>query len=115
MIYYKEKFARRCFTLGWNHDIGYEFDAENHEKVSYEMVEPFDYKKAIYNHGKIPDYTNIEWMILNYADMTTSPKGEDVTLDERLSEIKNRYGDDNIYYLKALAIIDYLKKNFRNS
>lgn len=33
---------------------------------------------------------------LIYCDMTTSPDGEHVTVDERLSEICSRYGDEHV-------------------
>jgi putative nucleotidyltransferase with HDIG domain len=31
-----------------------------------------------------------------YADMTTGPDGQDLTVDERLAEIRQRYGPDDV-------------------
>lgn len=34
-----------------------------------------------------------------YADMTTGPDGQDLTVDERLAEIRERYGPDDVVTL----------------
>ncbi|WP_422735154.1 HD domain-containing protein [Micromonospora sp. WMMD729] len=39
-----------------------------------------------------------------YADMTTGPDGQDLTVDERLAEIRQRYGPDDVvtrFWLRA--------------
>jgi hypothetical protein len=34
--------------------------------------------------------------LLTYCDMTTGPRGESFTLDERLAEVERRYGPDHL-------------------
>ena len=41
--------------------------------------------------------------------MTTSPKGEQVTMDKRLEDIGQRYGTINSRYILAKQVIDCLK------
>lgn len=107
-----EDFAREMFTLGWNHDIGYEFDPSTHESVGYVMLKNWTYSEYIKTHGKVSDNITYDliWFIINYADMTTSPTGTDVTLDERLVEIAGRYGTEHIWYIESKAICDKLKE-----
>ena len=40
--------------------------------------------------------------------MTTSPTGEEVTLDERLKEIEGRYGKEHIWYIESKEVCDKL-------
>lgn len=109
---YDEDFARKCFALGWNHDIGYEFDPEHHAKIGAEILKDFDNTEAIRYHGFVPENITTEWLILNLADMTTSPLGEDVTIDERLAEIESRYGADHEWYILAKDTCKVLKEHF---
>ena len=104
-----ENYARKMFAIGWNHDIGYEFNAENHAEVGANLVTGLFGTEAIKTHGTIPNNITEEWIILNYADMTTSPKGESVTMDKRLEDIGQRYGNTNDRYILAKQVIDCLK------
>lgn len=108
-----ENFARRCFALGWNHDIGYEFDPDNHADVGAEILAEFDDTEAIKFHGEVPEIKSDEWRILALADMTTSPTGEEVSLDDRLAEIEERYGNDHKWYISSKRLCDELKKEYR--
>jgi hypothetical protein len=41
-----------------------------------------------------------------FADMTTGPDGQDLTVDQRLAEIRERYGPDDLvtrFWVKAEA------------
>ncbi|MFG3557255.1 HDIG domain-containing metalloprotein [Micromonospora sp. NPDC047557] len=43
-----------------------------------------------------------------YADMTTGPDGQDLTVDERLAEIRQRYGPDDVvtrFWQKAEPVL----------
>lgn len=108
-----EEGARVYFVMGLLHDIGYEFCEENskHPEVGYNILKilfdhPYafiDIINAIKNHG---DPNNIDPEsflneILNKADLLVDAKGNNVTIEERLSDIGNRYGYDSKNYLDA--------------
>lgn len=112
---YDEQFAREMFALGWNHDMGYEFDPEHHEVVGAELLNGWKYSEFIENHGTIPLTVTNEWLILNYADMTVSPTGEDTTLDDRLKEIEQRYGKDHKWYKLSEDVVNILKLHFKEA
>lgn len=42
--------------------------------------------------------------------MTTSPQGEEVTLNERLENVKNRFGIDSKVYQDAKIICDRVRR-----
>jgi len=117
-----EDFARKMFMIGWVHDVGYEFskEASDHPRISsglvhqlicsrqvYDMQMSLKTNYAIFYHGAFPDESlinNIEWRIINMADMMIDSKGNEVTVKERLSEIKARYGEDSDQYIVANKI-----------
>jgi hypothetical protein len=43
-----------------------------------------------------PDEASPLTRLLTYCDMTTGPRGESFTLDERLAEVERRYGPDHV-------------------
>lgn len=103
------------FTLGFNHDIGYEFTNEsiNHNKVGGEILkrQKYKYYKEVYYHGDIDsDYSSLYLDILNMADMQIDKFGKDVGYSLRLEDIKGRYGEDSIIYKKCVILVDNLKK-----
>ena len=124
---FDEDFCRKMFMIGWNHDVGYEFSKiqTEHPKISSVLLHQMMYFKtindisvplktnyAIYYHGKIPDESimfNDEWRILNIADMTIDSKGNEVSVDKRLEEIKERYKEDSKQYTDAINICKELK------
>ena len=59
----------------------------------------------MYYHG-IPqeDYDSAELRLLNYMDITTDPSGDVVTIEERIEDIKQRYGE-NSFQPNVLKII----------
>lgn len=114
---YEEDFCYKCFMLGWIHDVGYEFSEKQseHSDISAKMLmfmneDPFGSDlikplyKAIKEHGKYPTEITDEYIILNMADMQVDSKGNEVTVFERLEDIKNRYGEDSNQYLTACDI-----------
>lgn len=119
---YDEAFARKMFMIGWVHDVGYEFSKEQseHAKVSSEMLHQLvcvnkiydtsislKTNHAIYYRGSYPAEAvdcNLEWKIINMADMLIDSKGNEVTASQRLDDIKNRYGEYSDQYLTACDI-----------
>ncbi len=112
-----ENFCRRCFMLGWIHDIGYEFSKEqsehpdtsammlllmNEDNVASDLKRPF--YKAIRDHGRYPSEMTDEYRILNMADMLVDSRGREVTVSQRLDDIKDRYGEHSDQYLTACDV-----------
>jgi HD domain. len=108
-----ENYARQMFALGWNHDIGYEFDPVNHENVGANILPNYKYAEFIRSHGLAPTQITKEWIIINLADMTTSPTGEEITIEDRLAEIESRYGKDHIWYKQSKEACDILNNILR--
>lgn len=109
----------KMFTLGLLHDIGYEFgESEEHHKVGAAILEKQNYKyyKEVLYHG-LPniDYSSLALDLLNYADMHINKKGEYVSFEDRLEDIKNRRGENSSHYQNSKIIINELQtKNFLN-
>ena len=123
-----EEGARVYFVMGLLHDIGYEFCEENskHSEVGYDMLKilsvyPYAFINminAIKNHGD-PNNVDTDTFLneilnkaiavygieaqenLNKADLLVDAKGNNVTIEERLLDIGNRYGYDSKNYLDA--------------
>ncbi|KQO98774.1 hypothetical protein [Leifsonia sp. Leaf264] len=51
---------------------------------------------------------NLIQTVVDWADMTTGPRGEAFTLQERLAEIGNRHGKDSTQYNGMVASFDRL-------
>jgi len=119
---YDEDFAKRMWMIGWVYDVGCEFseNQSEHPKVSSELLHqlvcgheiydtPVSLKTnhAIYYHGMYPDESieyNLEWKILNMADMLIDSKGNEVTVSQKLDDIKRHYGEYSSQYLMACDI-----------
>ena len=54
-----------------------------------------------------------ELFLLNCADMTTGPAGEDFTMQERLEEIGCRHGKESAAYIKTAEEIRILQQDPR--
>lgn len=113
LFHWSEMTAREMFLLGYIHDIGYEWvdDQRDHEWVGGVLAQSVGlaYSDAIRDHGN-PDVEVMDdvLLLLNIADMTTSPTGEPVTLVERLDSIKERYGLSSPQYVRALNLAERL-------
>ncbi len=103
------EFCRKCFMLGWIHDVSYEFSekAKEHPENSVELlslicdnIDPKSYE-AIKKHGKYVSEMTEEYQILNMADMLIDTKGQEVDVMVRLEDIKARYGEYSDQYLTA--------------
>ena len=105
------------FTLGMLHDIGYEFiDGEKHAEIGGEILKKQNYKyyKEVLFHGVVNcEYKSKELDLLNFADMHINLKGNFVSFNERLEDIKTRRGENSPQYINSKLIILELKhKNF---
>lgn len=99
-----------CFVMGFLHDIGYRDVADmskisEHPDYGYRIIRDFlNYKDncidAIDGHGKYPS-SNIWSYILNMADMTIDHTGKEVSIEDRLKSIKERYGEESSQYQNA--------------
>lgn len=59
---------------------------------------------AIKDHGLYTENETAEWKILNMADMQVDSQGNEVSVFQRLDDIKNRYGEHSDQYLTACDI-----------
>ena len=106
---------QELFVLGFNHDIGYEFydNGSNHNVIGGNILKENGYKfwQEVYNHGNPNSkYSSLYLKILNMADMQIDKYGNDVGYEERLEDIKNRYGEKSIVYINAEELIKKLKE-----
>lgn len=106
---------QELFVLGYNHDIGYRFtsDKSKHNIVGGEILKSANYKhwQEVYNHGNpSTNYSSIYLDILNQAAMQIDKYGNAVSYDERLEDIKQRYGNNSIQYINAKEIIKRLER-----
>ena len=112
------------FVMGFLHDIGYEtLDKDHiteHPQRSYEMITNFvqevdNVLPAIKRHGRCYDNMSVYDYILNYSDLVTNHKGENVTIAERLESIKQFHGENSEHYQhsksQAKALITYKQSN----
>ena len=111
----EEDVARGLFLMGLTHDFAYAF-VENqtdheHEGGRILKLSGFDWAEAVFDHGDpdVDDWTD-ELLILNLADMTTSPDGKPITIGQRLEDIENRYGTDSIQATKARKLTKRIKE-----
>lgn len=100
------------FTLGMLHDIGYEFGENNdHNFVGFQILDKQDYKyaKEVLYHGKPnSEYKSLALDLLNFADMHIDKKGNYVSFENRLEDIKNRRGEQSMAYINSKKVIEEL-------
>ena len=105
---------QEMFTLGYLHDIGYAFgNGENHHIDGSELLKKQNYKyyKEVLYHGKpVENYSSRALDLLNFADMHIGKKGNYLTFDERLEDIKSRRGENSPHYQNSKKVIDRLQK-----
>ena len=105
---------KNCFIIGYLHDIGYEFAEKgmNHNTIGGEILKNnnFKYWKEVYYHGEIDiEYKSSYLDILNQADMQVDKYGNDVGYDERLNDIKKRYGENSRIYKKCYELVNRIR------
>ncbi len=113
-----EQYAEDMFLLGIMHDLGYEFIESNasHAAIGGEILKRNNYRywQEVSLHGdETVENMSDELFILNCADMSTGPNGEDFTFDERLKEIAQRFGEDADAYKKCVIEVEKLKSDKR--
>ena len=112
------QFAEDMFLLGMLHDMGYEFNQNNasHAAVGGEILNRNNYRYwqevALHGDETVENMTD-ELFILNAADMSTGPNGEDFTFEQRLEEIASRFGKQSQAYQKCVIEIEKLKSDKR--
>lgn len=112
------QYAEDMFLLGIMHDLGYEFIESNasHAAIGGEILKRsgYQYWQEVTQHGDetVDDMTD-GLFILNCADMSTGPNGEDFTFDERLKEIAQRFGKDADAYKKCVVEVEKLRADKR--
>ena len=107
-----DKYIEDMFTLGYLHDIGYEFyENYNHNQEGGLFLERQNYKyyNEIKFHGTPNcNYSSKELDLLNWADMHIDGKGNYVSFEERLNDIATRRCLDSLAYKNSKIIIDEL-------
>lgn len=69
---------------------------------TYCIENGYRFWKEVYYHGSSDiEYSSYELDLLTCCDMTTGPNGEDFTIQQRLDDIKARYGYQSIQYTNA--------------
>jgi putative nucleotidyltransferase with HDIG domain len=108
---------RAAYTLGLLHDIGYDFDdGYFHESTGADILKEqgYLYWLEVKYHGIVQNkYYSGLLRLLNHADMTTGPEGQDMTYDERAEEIGIRFGFDSVQYGRSIQLVEMLRKDFR--
>ena len=98
--------CREMFTLGYLHDIGYEFVEKqpDHAEAGGMLLKAqgYPYWQEVLYHGKINvSYQSDALQLLNTVDMCIDSAGNPVDIHTRLADIASRYGEDSIQYKEA--------------
>lgn len=106
--------ALDMFELGLLHDIGYSLPnvtAEIHNVLGGEYLSALGYKyaKEVSEHGTVPASESYELRLLNTADMLVSSDGSLVTMERRLQQTIDRYGEDSIQVVNMKNMLYHLK------
>lgn len=111
-----EEDCRKAFVIGFLHDIGYEFCDENtnHPETGFNLIKNTLGVEIpeILNHGNPDIEQDLFLSILNESDLTVDSKGNIVSVEERLNDIKDRYSENAIEYLNPLNLA--IKLNLLN-
>lgn len=104
-----------AFLLGYLHDVGYEFAEKqtDHPSVGEHLLVRNRYKYTLeVGHHGIPqtDYSSEALSLLNYADMTTGPAGQDIAIEEWVEDIVARYGEDSAQTKSAKKLAEVVQK-----
>ena len=111
-----DKELKELYVIGINHDIGYEFDKDNHGICGANILKDmgFKYYNEIYYHGEIDiDYNSLYLDILNMADMMIDKSGNDLGYEGRLKDIESRYGAYSLAYKKCCILVNNLKDKYK--
>lgn len=105
-----EYLARKMYIYGLLHDVGYVFDPSDHAHAGARVLGDMGLDAdPINDHGDpMIEAMSDELLILNVADMTTSPTGETVRMSDRLKDIGERYGYDSKQYVDAYKVAELI-------
>ena len=110
------EYVEDMFLLGILHDFAYEFRGKGHALAGGEILERNGYRywREVSEHGYTEnvDMTD-ELFILDCADMSVGPNGEDMTFEERAEDIALRYGHDSDAHIASLKEMAMLKSDAR--
>ena len=100
--------CRKAFMIGFLHDVGYEFSETTleHPEVGQALIKEtlgIDLPE-VGKHGDPYSEQTTFLAILNEADLTVDSKGNVVSVEERLYDIKSRYSETAMEYLKPLNV-----------
>lgn len=104
--------ARQLYILGLLHDVGYAFDPADHAHAGGRVLADLGFAAdAVYDHGD-PNVgvMDDDLLIVNAADMTTSPTGAPMRMEDRLRDIGERYGADSPHLACARAVADRIER-----
>lgn len=110
--------TQEMFLMGFVHDFGYEYSEEQHlhAGIGGQILERtgFKYAREVSDHGSpaIPAMSE-ELLILNIADMSVNGSGQRVTFEQRLSDIRERYGAESSQYLDAADLVSAIEKELK--
>ena len=105
--------CRAMFLLGYLHDFGYEYAAEQgeHPEIAGSMLKGlgYEYWQEVRWHGiPSPPFESDELLVLNLADNITDGEGNAVTAKGRLRDIEARYGCGSPQLQAAALLIEEL-------
>lgn len=96
--------------MGYLHDIGYEFTTEHkdHPEIGNDIIKSLFGMdcRAVLWHGK-PSHADddlLDLKILNIVNLTVDNLGNDCSVEERLNDIKTRYGEYSSQYLNSVSV-----------
>ena len=97
------------YVLGMMHDLGYELDADafRHDEAMAKALNRMGYKYSneIYYHSRMQQkYDSPEMRLLYFGDMAVDGKGNWVTFNERLDDLKKRHGENSEVYKESAEI-----------
>lgn len=111
--------ARSAFLVGFLHDVGYALTSDNastnHAKSGGIALRNAGFKhwREVFYHGIYQtEYASALLDLLNYADLTTSPNGENISMEKRVKDIAERYGNKSKQTQNAKALMNQLKNKF---
>lgn len=103
--------ARQLYVWGLLHDVGYAFNPDNHAHAGGKVLVDMGLTAyVVYNHGDpTVGIMNDDLLIVNAADMTTSPTGAPMRMKDRLEDISKRYGADSKQFVWARAVAERIE------
>lgn len=109
---WSEAKCREMFVLGNLHDIGYELEPNNHDRIMTDIMgSSYPYSNEIKYHNRLQDiYDSPAMQLLYFGDMTVDGMGNWCTFEERIEDIATRHGINSEIYAESLELANYLSK-----